>query len=100
MAVKTRVTARKSEGVKCVEVGAGAGIVIDPSTVERAGQSKHGSYKIIKPSSEEFALMWNSMPNADRLHDVKCPLKNKKPGYDFENLSGQPSRRKKLKEVG
>lgn len=78
MAVKTRVTARKSEGVRCIEIGGGAGVVIDPATIERIGQSKHGNCKSIRPGSEEFERMVQSIPNADRLHDIRCPLRSRK----------------------
>ncbi|HWR07773.1 hypothetical protein [Sporomusa sp.] len=78
MATKTRVSARRSEGVKCLEMGSGAGVVVDPATLERLEKSNHGSCKSIKPGSEEFERMVSVIPNADRLHEVRCPLKAKK----------------------
>ena len=87
MPVRTRVTAHRTDDFKCRELGGGAGVIIDPVNIETAGQSNHGVCKSIKADPEEFEHMLSAIPNAERLKPVKCPLKNRKPLFNPNQLT-------------
>jgi hypothetical protein len=71
MPIKTRVTGRKGEGIKCIEIGCGAGRIIDPESLKVDTKGENGYCKTIKPSPEEFELMVNAIPNVERLRSGK-----------------------------
>ncbi|CQR71362.1 hypothetical protein SOV_17210 [Sporomusa ovata DSM 2662] len=98
MPAKTRAAARKTKAAKCIEFGNGVGVIMDPALVaiEPVGESNHSECRSIKPSSEEFARMLETMPNADRVKPVVCPLKKRKPVFDFRNMTGKPGQCKKV----
>ncbi|WP_094607758.1 hypothetical protein SPSIL_008770 [Sporomusa silvacetica DSM 10669] len=93
MPVRTRVTAHKTDDFKCLELGDGAGVVIDPVSIETAGRSNHGVCKSIKLDPKEFEHMLGAIPNAERLKPVKCPLKNRKPVFDPNQLTKKRRKR-------